>query len=170
MPNLREAIASTALASLEWSEERERAIDRVAASGKVSRLGLDLWKAKYMLEAQAYQDARIALVKAFSDRYKAETEQIAIACVDEALHEYLGPGCKVCLGAKELTVENLRIICNGCDGSGLQRYTDYDRAKHMQLSMGRVRLLAGKLTWLSGELGSLDRGVNAVLAVELERA
>jgi hypothetical protein len=168
--NLREAYASTALASLEWSEERERAIDRVAAAGRCSRLGVDLWKARYMLESKAYQDAFNGLVAAYLVRYRAESQGIAEKCVSEALHEFLGPVCTVCNGRKVLIAEALKIECDVCHGSGIRLYSDVDRAHAMQLSLGRVRSLNPKLGWLMNELHDLDRAVNSVIAAELERA
>jgi len=169
MPDLRESLAGTVLASLEWSEIAEKAIDRVAASGKAHALGLSLWKAKYQLEVSSYHDARGGLIRLFRAKYPSETPEIAVACVDEALHEWLGPACKACLGARELVSEALRVVCSRCNGSGLERYSDVQRAKRMQLSVGRVHKLARRLQWLAGELGSLDRAVNSVLCEELER-
>lgn len=169
MTNLREAYASTALASLEWSEERERAIDRVAAAGKCSRLGVDLWKARYMLESKAYQDCSEGLRLHYLNRYKAESQGIAERIVSECLHEFLGPVCLVCSGRRELIAGDLKITCAECDGSGLRRYSDVDRARHMQLSLEYVLVLSRKIGWLMNELFELDRSVNAVLAEELER-
>lgn len=167
--NLREAYAGTAFASLEWSEERERAIDRVSAAGKASRLGTDLWRARYLLESVAYKDAQRQLVTLFLQRYRSEQPIMAQKCVEEALNEWLGPACGTCNGARELIAGDLRVRCNSCEGSGLKIYSDIERASRMQLSLGRVRLLAGKLRWLACELGSLDRAVNSVMAFELER-
>lgn len=169
MANLREALAATSVASLEWSEERERAVDRVAASGRAPALGVQLWKARYMLEAKAYQDARRGLIRLFLERHPAEKPSIAEKCVDEALSEFLGPACSSCSGARELVTENLRVVCEACGGSGLRRYTDWERASRMQISLQWVRTLSRKLSWLAGELGSLDRAVNSVISDELER-
>jgi hypothetical protein len=167
--NLREPYAATALASLEWSEVRERAIDRVAAAGKCSRLGLDLWKARYLLEVKAYQDVSESLRLHYLNKYKAESQGIAERIVSECLHEFLGPVCLVCSGRRELVVGDLKITCAECDGSGLRRYSDIDRARHMQLSLQYVRLLSRKIGWLMGELFDLDRSVNVIMAEELER-
>lgn len=167
--DMREALASTAFASLEWAEERERAVDRVAASGRAPRLGLDLWKARYLLESKAYQDARKGLVHAFRERYVHETPSIAEKCTEEALSEFLGPACSTCNGARELVIGDLRVECEPCHGSGLKVYSDWERASRMQLSLQWVRKLAPKLAWLAGELGSLDRAVNSVIADQLEK-
>jgi hypothetical protein len=167
--NLREPYAATALASLEWSEVRERAIDRVAAAGKCSRLGLDLWKARYLLEVKAYQDVSESLRLHYLNKYKAESQGMAEKIVSACLHEFLGPVCLVCSGRRELIAGDLKITCAECDGSGLRRYSDLDRARHMQLSLHYVHLLSRKIGWLMGELHDLDRAVNSVIAAELER-
>jgi hypothetical protein len=167
--NLREAYANTHHASLEWSEERERAIDRVAAAGRCSRIGMDLWKARYMLESQSYQDCAGSLLLQFQARYKAESQTIARKCVDEALHEFLGPECAMCSGAGEIMAGELKVTCHVCEGSKLRLYTDIDRARHMELSLGMVRKLAGKLAWLMRQMHDMDRAVSAVMAWELER-
>lgn len=169
MSNLREALSSTAMASLEWSEERERAIDRIAASGKAPTLGVLIWKARYMLESRAYQDARSQLVRLFLTRYTYESPSIAEKCVDEALHEFMGPACQRCSGARELVSGDLRVECPDCHGSGLRRYTDWERAARMGMSMHRAVTLSRKLRWIAEEMQSLDRAVNSVLCHELER-
>lgn len=144
MSNLREALAGTALASLEWAEERERAVDRVAASGRASPLGLNIWKARYMLESKAYREAHSALVALFLGRYGSESPLVAEKCVEEALSEFMGPACTACNGARELVTDSLRVECEACGGSGLRIYSDFERARRMQMSLERVRVLSHK--------------------------
>lgn len=169
MSNLREAYAGTVLASLEWSPERERAVDRCAAAGRADELGVLLWRSRYCNESAAYVKARGLLVRLYLQRYKSEKPETALKVVEEALSEWLGPACSSCNGARELIHEGLRITCNSCGGSGLKRYSDFERAGRMKMSMAHVRLLSHKLTWVAKELGSLDRAVNSVIATELER-
>lgn len=167
--NLREAYSATALASLEWSEERERAVDRVAAAGKASPLGLSLWKARYMLESSAYQSSKAGLTALYRVRYSREEPRVVAAVIEQCLHEYLSPFCLTCNGTKAVMVEELKAVCPGCHGSGIRRYADEDRAGTMQLSYGLVKRLAHKMRWLLGEMQGMDRDVNKVLAEQLER-
>jgi hypothetical protein len=169
MSNLREAYAATATASLEWSEQRERAIDRVAAAGLAPRLGMDLWRARYQLSLQSFRDAHQGLVQLYQTRYKSETTDMACRIVDEALSEFMGPACTSCNGAREMILDQLKIVCTTCEGSGLRRYSNFERARRMQVSMRRVETINGKLAWLAGEMGSLDKAVNTIIAAELER-
>ena len=169
MSDLREAYSATALASLEWSETRERAIDRVAAAGKASPLGINLWKARYMLEAPAYHQAITGLVEHYLGRYKREDVPIVRIIVEQVISEYLAPFCVDCSGAREMVVNDLKVVCGTCEGSGLRRYTDTDRARLMKMSLQRIRSLSRKMQWLTNEMGTMDRDVNQVLQVELER-
>jgi hypothetical protein len=169
LTNLKEAYAGTALASLEWSEERERAIDRVAAGGKVPRVGIDLWRAKYLLEAKAYQDVITGLTQLYRSRYKPELPGMAEKLVEQALSEFLGPVCQTCTGTASRMVEGLKVMCPTCGGMALKRYTDEERSGRMQLSLGLVKRMGLRLSWLAGELGGLDREVGRLIAIELER-
>jgi hypothetical protein len=122
-----------------------------------------------MLESQSYKDAREALTALFLARYRSESRLIAEKCVEEALSEFMGPACGDCLGAREMIVGDLRVVCESCGGSGLKAYSDFERARRMSMGLGRVRLLNGKIGWVSAELGFLDRLVNSIVAAELER-
>ena len=154
---------------MEWDENREKAIDRVAASGKCSPLGLAFWKARYQLEAKAYQDARKGLIALYKERYRREEHPIVIKVIEQCLHEYLSPFCDSCKGAREMVLDDLRVTCPACDGAGVKRYSDEDRARAMQLSYGMTKRLAHKIRWVLGEIHSMDREVNSVMAEQLER-
>ena len=169
MTNLRTAYGATAMASLEWTEERERAIDRVAAAGRAAPLGLLIWKARYQLESKAYQAAIKLLTTRYLEHYRAESPETAGKAVEQCFSEFMGPACSGCNGAKELVSENLRVVCPTCQGSGIRRYSDTERSGRMKLSYGLTKHLAHKMSWLMCEIGSLEKGVNAVLAWELER-
>lgn len=169
MANLREAYAATCLASLEMDAERERAVDRVAAAGRCPTLGLNIWKARYQLESKAYKEALGGLQAHYRGRYGADTPETAARVVEQAFHEFLSAMCRDCQGAKELMAGELRVVCQTCEGSGIRRYTDFERARSMQISMQRVRLLGHKLQWTLSEMQSLDNQVNTIISAELER-
>ena len=168
MSNLREAFSSTHHANLGW-QEHEAAIDRVAAAGRAERIGVCLWKARYMLEAWAYQESNNLLLKRFISRYKAEDAGVAQKIVSQALQEFLLSFCSTCLGAKELIDDDLKIICEDCGGSGVKRYTDRERARSMQMSLQRYRSVSHKLAWVQRLINEEESRVNYVLNVELER-
>lgn len=169
MANLREAVAATALASLEWTPDWERAVDRVAASGRVDPLGLAIWKARYMIEASGYREARIGLTAQYRTRYRRDPLDLALKFVDQALHEYIFQFCRNCRGVREVVIEQRRIFCPVCAGSGLKRYSDADRARSMSLSFAITKRSAHKLAWILNKMADLDREVNTGIARELGR-
>ena len=166
MANLREAYAGTVLAGLQWDETRERAVDRVAAGGRASP-EIDIWKAAYGLEAGAYRRLEVRLLRVFSKRYPLEVNGARI--VSQALHEYLSPHCTSCRGAREVVVGERRVVCPSCNGGGIRRYGDAERAQSMGLSYGLTKRLAHKIRWLLGVAGEHDRLVNSLMCFELER-
>lgn len=168
MSNLREAFAATALASLEWNPLTEAAIDRVAASGRAQTLGVLLWRAKYMLESSAYQNALKLALGVYEERYR-DSEEVAKAIVTQALREYLAPACRSCKGVGEMMVNLRRIVCETCGGSKIHRHSDEERARLMQISYGLTKKSAHKVAWMLGMLGNEDKLVNRELNIQLER-
>ena len=170
MSNMREAYAATHHANLDWKEDRERAIDRIAAAGFADPLGIALWRAKYLSESLAYRDANKRLVDLYRDsRSKHETQFVVEKIVDQVLHEYLSSACRACDGAREIIVGELRVMCDTCGGSGVRKYDDMGRARMMSLSLDRIKRLSRSIGWLAAEVSARDIAVNTVLLVQLER-
>lgn len=170
MANLREAFASTNFASLEWDENKELAIDRVTASGLCDELGVLLWKAKYMNESVAYKSARTILINIHTERFINEVRLVAESVVEQCLHEYVSDRCRDCNGAKELMVGERRVICETCNGSGIRRYTDFERARTMKLALGKVQRIIRQFGYIQQLIGTKDRSVNVAMAALLERS
>ena len=157
---MRESLAATHHSSLEWNPDTERAIDKVAASGLCDALGILLWKAKYMLESPAYREAEKQLRVRVKDQFKREAWLICDKVTEQGLREYLSDRCKTCGGRGGLEVEvqlsKLVITCDVCSGSGTRRFTDFERARAMSLSLGRVKTLQRHFNWLSSQIWTLD--------------
>ena len=168
MSNLREAYAATALAGLGWDENKEKAIDRVAAAGKADAFGILLWRSKYMLESVAYAQARNQLLNLYRKRYRDNTA-VSVAMVEQGLREYLAPACRVCRGVGDMLVNERLVVCEACGGCKIHRYSDSERARTMKLSFALVKASSHKLRWLLELLGTSDKRVNMVMNVELER-
>jgi len=158
--NMRESLAVTHHANLNWNPDQEKAIDKVAASGLCDPLGLHLWKAKYMLESVSYREAEKQLKGLTKEKFKREAGLICDKVVEQGLREYLSDRCKACHGAKEMIVETRRITCDVCSGFGIRRFTDFERATAMSLAMGRVKTLQRHFNWLSNQIWTLDDLVN----------
>lgn len=167
--NLREAYAVAGRQSLKWDANHERAIDRIAAAGQAPRVGCDLWKARYSLEAKSYHAAKRGLLKVYAERYKNDAEAIAEKVVDQVLHEHLSPACETCLGSGEVIAGELKATCPECMGHRVRRYSDTERSRMMQLSYQRVKGLAHKLAWMLNKMGTWEVSVNVIMNNELER-
>lgn len=168
MANLRESLAATAYAGLAWDENTEKAIDRVAASGKADPLGLLLWKARYMLESVAYAAAQQELLRIYRKRYR-DNPTVSAAIVGQAMREYINPACRACQGRGEMRGGQRIIVCPACNGTKIHRYGDAERARLMAISYGLTKASSHKLQWLAGLLNGVDKRVNYCLNVELER-
>lgn len=169
MSNLREALAATTFANLQWSEIAERPIDRVAASGLCDGLGVLLWKAKYCLESAAYKEADRQIKVRVKDKYPNEAGLICDKLTEQCLREYLSDKCKACHGAKEMIVGSRRITCEVCSGFGIRRWTDFERARGTGLAIGRVKTLERKFSWTVNLLLTLDSEVNRQIEFYLGR-
>lgn len=172
--NLREPYAATAFANLGWSEIAERPIDRVAAAGFADPLGTTLWKGKYQDSASANVKAVLALTKRvferFNGRYKNEATDMSLRITAQCMLEYLRPNCETCLGRGETVLKNgVKIVCHECNGTQVKRYSDFDRARSMQISLAKVRAIAHKMGWLACEIQRLDSGVNSIMNGQLEK-
>lgn len=168
MADLREALATSHHASMEW-RLYESHIDRIAASGRASALGVSLWKARYMDEASAYGDSLRMLRRVLARRYRSERPMLREKIVRQVLYEYIADKCPKCRGVGEVVFRQLRVQCKTCLGVTVRHYGDRERARLMDLSEMDARKLAGKLTWLADRVESEDRQVNAVLVFQLER-
>lgn len=168
--NLREAWAVTAIAGLGWSPDVERAIDRIAAGGFADETGLALFSARYQNSAMGYCTALWKLKQALRRQFHREEEYALHAIARQTLREYLVEFCTVCLGAKEIVEKKLRVVCHSCDGSGVRKYGERERAENMRLSLSRVRNLHHKMEWAHDFCMRHDRLVNAQLVIQLERA
>lgn len=166
---MREAYAVTHHASLEWTEGHERAVDRVAAMGRVERIGANLWRAKYQYDASSYKQAVLELIGMYRQRNPRESSEIVRTVVEQCFREWISGMCPSCLGARELIVGDRRVVCDTCQGSGIRHYSDFERARGMSVSLQRVKSLQRGLTWLAGEIGAIDRLVNTLMCEQLER-
>lgn len=169
MPDLREALATSHHAGLAWNPDYEKHIDRVAACGFASALGVALWKARYMNEGRAYREALMRLTRVLAGRYKSESHGTRARLATQAVREYIADKCPVCRGVGELVLRKLRVQCKACSGVAVRRYSDRERAGLMGISIEQAKRLAGALKWTAERIESEDRGVNAVLVYQLER-
>ena len=89
--------------------------------------------------------------------------------VDQCLHEYLSDRCGACNGARELIVSDRRVVCEVCEGYGIRKYTDFERARSMKLALGKIQKMQRQFYFLHNLMGTLDRRVNVQMCEQLER-
>ena len=123
----------------------------------------------FAYEKSAFRDCLRLLTDAYRTRYKADSEALAVDLVVQALAEWINQSCRDCGGARELVVGDLKVICNTCGGTGLHRYSDFERSRAMRISYAIVKHSRHKLQWLADQIGTEDRRVNYEMGAELER-
>jgi hypothetical protein len=142
----------------------ESDVDRIAAMGFTSRLGSLLWRLKYANDHRAYKPAVLVLAKKAKSGFP-----IGMRLCELALREWCMPQCEVCRGAKEIMVEDLRIVCKGCDGIGVRRYTSREREAAAGLPVGSWRGWAKKYGFIWETMTDAERRVNVCLNIQLDR-
>lgn len=158
------------MAGLQSNPDRETAVDLLGAAGRARGVGVDLWRTAFGLEKSAYYRLRKDILKQFRERYPSEKEAEKI--VEQAIHEFCGPGCTDCDGTGQvgdLNLDKPRATCPTCNGTKIKRYTDVTRAGMMQLSYGLTKHLAFKIGWVTRLLSNHDKDTNRTMNNELER-
>ena len=165
---MRDAYAGTGRASLAWGIT-ERAVDRVAAAGKCSELGMNLWRTKYGLDSISFLRAVEQLSVVYSGRYRREDADLVGKLCFQAISEWVAQFCTTCAGTREVMHGDLKAICTACAGSGVRRYTDEQRARMLSISFDKIRRMGGRFRWLHDYISRQDGLVNDVMARNLER-
>ncbi len=123
-------IKATVAGSLMWMETEQRAVDQVAALGLASRRDPDGTAILRMeaLNGKAGRQVVLLIARRLVHRFRIErtyAKRVALA----VMHEYMRPNCIYCGGKGETHVKNEKVQpCGYCHGSGLHRYSDYERS------------------------------------------
>jgi hypothetical protein len=170
--NLREvagvAVVSGNLGMAEWSE---RAVDRIAAlgaAGKVSTLGESLWRWLYGGCHRSAEQVREILAAKLRAYPLTAARRARIATY--AMHEFSNQRCPLCHGAREATLADGKVIvCEGCAGTGLNRFTNGDRARACGVHPRDYESVEKPLELALDLLRRADSITNVAVAIELER-
>lgn len=127
-------------ATLEWSDHATRPIDYVAALSGASALAADILRAKSN-DTSALRRAVLLLAQkaqkvGMKQRLYLSPSQ-AIAFAAGVMIEVLNPKCRNCSGASTVLIDNLKITCPTCDGLGIHRYSNAERAKNAGVDSAR---------------------------------
>ncbi len=164
MSNFREGIGrafnSFDLSCREWETD----IDRIASAAFAPKLGVLLWRLKFGLDPGAYKPAHKLLCR----RVGASRDTVRRLC-GLAIQEWCMPQCGTCNGARELVIEDRRIVCKECEGTGLRRYADGERERLAGLRAGAWPGWSKQYDQIMIELTRAELRVNVTLNIQLER-
>ena len=117
---------------LGWSDRATKPVDYVSALASATGLGSDILRSKThdqsALHRAILQLAAIAR-KHGSQRKLPVSEGQAHALAKMALIELIRPHCRVCNGAGQVVLGELKVICPSCEGIAVHRYSDHERAR-----------------------------------------
>jgi hypothetical protein len=117
-------------------KETHCALDVIGAIGIAAMhnpIGVDAARFIDGLQAKAHKDLTYGLAREAGKKIKCD-KQILLRVCKQVIHETSFKFCKKCLGAKEMMAGELKVICKTCEGTGLHRHSDRERAKAIGLS------------------------------------
>lgn len=71
---------------------------------------------------------KLVIIKFTRINIKRSHDALSKLC-EQAVKEAVFPYCRTCHGRKEVHLDDRIIVCSTCQGSGLHRYTDIERAR-----------------------------------------
>ena len=155
--------------NLTWGPH-EKQVDLIVAIGMASttqytKLGAHILRLLVTNDAKAFSDARNSLAVWACNRNKRISKSLAEKLAFRALEEIVAPGCVSCLGTGVAIIQDKKVACPRCSGSGRHVFSPHERAKSLGMKMDRYREVGEN--WLemtiSRAMGSYDavvRGAN----------
>ncbi|MEX3961041.1 hypothetical protein AB4Y42_02305 [Paraburkholderia sp. EG286B] len=122
-----QVVNATQSSNLRWEAEFVRAIDRLTALGMSDPLGSALWRAKFCQDIASGRRALLLLTKKVEARLRVErsyAQRLSVA----ALKEWMLDACEKCDGLGTVTEGAHVSTCSKCNGSGVRRFSDSERA------------------------------------------
>lgn len=122
-----QVVYATQSSNLRWEAEFVRAIDRLTALGLSDPLGSALWRAKFCQDIASGRRALLLLTKKVEARLRVErsyAERLSLA----AFKEWMMDACDKCGGLGTVTEGAHVSTCSKCNGSGVRRFSDSERA------------------------------------------
>ena len=122
--------------SLAWADYKTMPVEFVAALAGASELASSIYRAKQS-DKLALHRAILLLAHQAQRTGKRKrlylSPQQAQAFAAAALTEVLNPKCQMCKGACVVASDTKRVTCSTCNGSGVHRYADGERAANLSL-------------------------------------
>jgi len=149
---VRAAVGLATIASdLRWRISTGH-VDRITAlgiAGIASPIGAALLKAYVANDHHSYCDALGLMTKRVKCNFPYSWKE---AVARQALREMLLPFCTSCLGATDesdgnayLVVQDIKVLCPACQGSGKRLWTDTERATGIGVDVRAYRIKFEKL-------------------------
>jgi hypothetical protein len=85
------------------------------------------------LQHQSYQELIFKLSKQAGRSIKCDKRVVLLIC-KRVVYEDSFSFCKTCYGTKQFIAESKVHICESCNGTGLERHTDRERSKSLNIS------------------------------------
>lgn len=134
----RESLArATNSTNLEMAPDVTHDVDRLAAAASGNTLGGLLLRLREGGQGRWAERILLILANRIGDKHRL-TRSIADKTAEAALLEFISPHCTLCKGAKVMMLEKVKIICEGCGGSGLQRFSNASRREHIGTYGSRI--------------------------------
>jgi hypothetical protein len=132
-----QVISAVQSSNLAWSEIETKAIDRITALGLSDPLGSALWRFKYLHDSASYKRALYLLVSKARGRLKTKDLGYVINMSTGVMIEWSVDACDVCHGVGSYpALRGLNDKCPKCDGTGIKRYTDFERESNCKIPHG----------------------------------
>lgn len=117
---------------LGWRDNATMPVEYVAAMAAATHLGSDLFRARDY-DQQALRRAILLLaskaIKEGSRKRLPLSRDMASIFSAAVIFERMQFQCRTCKGAAVIVEKQLKVICPDCDGIGVHRYHDKERAK-----------------------------------------
>lgn len=133
-----ERVGVATVASDLSEHDHECARDRVASLGFVDPLGAAMVRLMAGHDSAAYERAVLLLSKRAAAKFKCATD-MRFRLAKTAIKEATFPFCRTCNGARNILRGELTVVCPTCLGYGLHRFSDFERAKRLGLSLDAYR-------------------------------
>ena len=147
--NLKELVGRALNSSDLAQHEYETAVDRVGALGRTTKLASALWRVGYGGDQTSLGSALRHLLRKAQRRtrvYKGSKDFPMLNRIGYlVLSEWLNPACRSCGGRQKLELNQeaagsrATVVCHVCDGTGIHRYSDMERAHQLNIEIGAYR-------------------------------
>lgn len=134
---MRQSLATAIHSKSLQQKESHTSIDLIGAmgiAGITSPIGMAAVRFIDGLQANAHKELTFALARQAGKKIKCD-KQILLRVANQVIYESAFNFCKTCNGRKEALIEKKLIRCETCNGTGLHRHTDMQRAKAIGVSL-----------------------------------